>query len=331
MRIKNVAPGFGNLCILTGNLCQTLLNGLLDFVIFVPAKEKRRQDMITAKGICKSFADKQVLSGIDLDIKPGTIFGLLGPSGAGKTTLIKIITGQIGFDSGVVSVFGKNVKELTGEDRKKIGIMMDDHGVYDRLSVADNLKIFCDIYGIPYSGIGKALEEVGLADSARKPAMKLSKGMLARLKLARVFMVSPKILFLDEPTSGLDPMTMKYIHKLILDRRDSGCTVFLTTHNMEEAVALCDDVALLNEGKIVDHGAPSEICRRYNHQKKIKKKKKNGEEISLPHGAESAEKISSLIAQGKVETIHSSEPTLETVFIELTGRKLEAEEENKYA
>ena len=74
LRIKNVAPGFGNLCILTGNLCQTLLNGLLDFVIFVPAKEKRRQDMITAKGICKSFADKQVLSGIDLDIKPGTVF-----------------------------------------------------------------------------------------------------------------------------------------------------------------------------------------------------------------------------------------------------------------
>jgi len=287
--------------------------------------------MITANGICKSFADKQVLSGIDLDIKPGTVFGLLGPSGAGKTTLIKIITGQIGFDSGVVSVFGKNVKELTGEDRKKIGIMMDDHGVYDRLSVADNLKIFCDIYGISYSGIGQILEEVGLADSARKPAMKLSKGMLARLKLARVFMVSPKILFLDEPTSGLDPMTMKYIHKLILDRRDSGCTVFLTTHNMEEAAVLCDDVALLNEGKIVDRGAPSEICRRYNHQKKINIHLKNGEEISLPHGAESAEKISSLIAQGKVETIHSSEPTLETVFIELTGRKLEAEEEIKYA
>ena len=287
--------------------------------------------MISAKGICKSFADKEVLSGIDLDIKPGKIFGLLGPSGAGKTTLIRIITGQLGFDSGEVRVFAKPVNELTGDDKKKIGIMMDDHGVYDRLSCTDNLKIFADIYGVPYSEIGKALKETGLADSAKKPAMKLSKGMRARLQLARVFMVRPNILFLDEPTSGLDPMTMKYIHKLILDRRDSGCTVFLTTHNMEEAAVLCDEVALLNEGKIVDRGAPSEICRRYNHQKTINIHLKTGEDISLAHGAESAEKISSLIEQGKVETIHSSEPTLETVFIELTGRKLEAEEEIRYA
>lgn len=287
--------------------------------------------MISAKGIYKSFADKEVLSGIDLDIKPGKIFGLLGPSGAGKTTLIRIITGQLGFDSGEVRVFAKPVNELTGDDKKKIGIMMDDHGVYDRLSCTDNLKIFADIYGVPYSEIGKALKETGLADSAKKPAMKLSKGMRARLQLARVFMVRPKILFLDEPTSGLDPMTMKYIHKLILDRRNSGCTVFLTTHNMEEAAVLCDEVALLNEGKIVDRGAPSEICRRYNHQKTINIHLKTGEDISFAHDAESAEKISSLIEQGKVETIHSSEPTLETVFIELTGRKLEAEEEIRYA
>ena len=287
--------------------------------------------MISAKGICKSFTDKEVLSGIDLDIKPGKIFGLLGPSGAGKTTLIRIITGQLGFDSGEVRVFAKPVNELTGDDKKKIGIMMDDHGVYDRLSCTDNLKIFADIYGVPYSEIGKAFKEVGLEDAAKKPAMKLSKGMCARLQLARVFMVRPKILFLDEPTSGLDPMTMKYIHKLILDRRDSGCTVFLTTHNMEEAAVLCDEVALLNEGKIVDRGAPSEICRRYNHQKTINIHLKTGEDISLAHGAESAEKTSSLIEQGKVETIHSSEPTLETVFIELTGRKLEAEEEIRYA
>lgn len=287
--------------------------------------------MISAKGICKSFADKEVLSGIDLDIKPGKIFGLLGPSGAGKTTLIKIITGQLGYDKGEINVLGKPVNDLTGNDKKQIGIMMDDHGVYDRLSCMDNLKIFADIYGVPYSGIEKVLKEVGLSDSAKKPAMKLSKGMRARLQLARVFMIRPKILFLDEPTSGLDPTTMKYIHKLITSRRDEGCTVFLTTHNMEEATVLCDEVALLNEGKIVDRGAPAEICRRYNHQKTINIHLKTGEDISFAHGVESAEKISSLIKQGKVETIHSSEPTLETVFIELTGRKLEAEEEIRYA
>ena len=212
--------------------------------------------MIRANGICKSFAGRQVLSGIGLDIKPGTIFGLLGPSGAGKTTLIKILTGQLEFDSGDISVLGKDVRSLTGADKKQIGIMMDNHGVYERMSCIDNLRIFADIYEIDKSKAMTTLTQVGLGDSAKKPAMKLSKGMRARLQLARVLMISPELLFLDEPTSGLDPMTMKYIHKLILDCKASGCTIFLTTHNMEEAAVLCDEVALLNEGKIVDRGAP---------------------------------------------------------------------------
>ena len=287
--------------------------------------------MIRAKGICKSFAGKEVLSGIDLDIGPGKIFGLLGPSGAGKTTLIKIITGQLGFDSGEVMVFGKEVSTLNGADKKQIGIMMDDHGVYDRLSCADNLKIFADIYGVPYNRIDEALTQVGLKDSAKKPAMKLSKGMRARLQLARVLMVSPKILFLDEPTSGLDPMTMKYIHKLIVEQKNRGCTIFLTTHNMEEATVLCDEVALLNEGRIVERGAPDQICRRYNHQKTIRLHLKSGEDIEIAHSSGSAHEIEKLLEQGKIETIHSSEPTLETVFIELTGRRFEADEEAQYA
>ena len=128
--------------------------------------------MIRANGICKSFAGKQVLSGIGLDIKPGTIFGLLGPSGAGKTTLIKILTGQLAFDGGDISVLGKDVRTLTGADKKQIGIMMDNHGVYERMSCIDNLRIFADIYEIDKSKAMTALTQVGLGDSAKKPAMK---------------------------------------------------------------------------------------------------------------------------------------------------------------
>lgn len=287
--------------------------------------------MIKAEKLCKRFADKEVLSGIDLDISHGTVFGLLGPSGAGKTTLIKIITGQLVFESGKVSVFGKNVSELTGEDKKQIGIMMDNHGLYERMSCSDNLKIFADIYGVPYSEIEKTLKAVGLEDAAKKPAMKLSKGMRARLQLARVLMIKPKLLFLDEPTSGLDPVTMKYIHRLILEQKEKGCTVFLTTHNMEEAAVLCDEVALLNEGKIIERGAPDKVCRKYNHQKRIKIHLTSGEDIELEHDQGSAERIMKLVSEGRIETIHSSEPTLETVFIELTGRKLENAEEAEYA
>ena len=253
--------------------------------------------MIQCSGITKSFTDKKVLSGISFDIPDGQIFGLLGPSGAGKTTLIKILTGQLAFDEGSAMILQKNVRRLTGEDKKKIGIMMDQFGVYERLSCYDNLKVFADIYGTPKEKIMETLRLVGLEDSAKKPASSLSKGMRVRLQLARVFMVSPEIIFLDEPTTGLDPMTMKQIHRIILDKKKHGCTIFLTTHNMEEAAKLCDTVALLNEG----------------------------EDRELSHSRESAAEISKLLEEEKVETIHSSEPTLETVFLELTGRKLEEE------
>lgn len=137
--------------------------------------------MLHCKNVFKGYNDKTVLKGINLDICEGHIFGLLGPSGAGKTTLIKILTDQLKFDSGEVKVFGKEVNKLTGEDKKKIGIMMDQFGVYERLSCADNLKIFADIYGIPYIKVNEILEYVGLGDTSKKSASNLSKGMEARL------------------------------------------------------------------------------------------------------------------------------------------------------
>lgn len=282
--------------------------------------------MIQCQNVYKSFDKKTVLNGIHFDIPDGEIFGLLGPSGAGKTTLIKILTGQLNFDEGSVRILNKDVAKLTGEDKKKIGIMMDQFGVYERLSCADNLKIYADIYGIPHSRVKEILQRVGLAEAINRPATNLSKGMRARLQLARVFMHSPEIIFLDEPTSGLDPQSMRAIHRLILEKKKEGCTIFLTTHNMEEASVLCDTVALLNDGKIIDSGEPKEVCRRYNHHKKIILHLSNGEDMELSHGAESAEIICDLLKAEEIETIHSSEPTLETVFLELTGRKLQEEE-----
>lgn len=281
--------------------------------------------MIKCKNVAKSFDDKAVLKGISFDITEGQIFGLLGPSGAGKTTLIKILTGQLSFDGGEVITLDKEIEKLTGEDKRKIGIMMDQFGVYERLSCSDNLKIYADIYGIPYSKIKEILQYVGLGGAEKRSASKLSKGMEARLRLARVFMHSPKLIFLDEPTSGLDPKSMQAIHKLILDKKKEGCTIFLTTHNMEEAAKLCDTVALLNEGEIVEIGKPSDICLKYNNKRKIILRLSSGEEMELSHDTSSAKKIYELMQENTIEAIHSSEPNLETVFLEITGRKLQEE------
>lgn len=277
---------------------------------------------ISAENIVKAFDSKNVLNGISFTVYRGQIFGLLGPSGAGKTTLIKILTGQLGISGGTAEINGHNAGKLTAEDRKNIGIMMDSFGIYERLSCYDNLKIFAEIYGVKREGIINALKKTGLENAAKTPAAKLSKGMRSRLRLARVFMTDPDILFLDEPTSGLDPATADVIHKLMLAEKAKGRTVFLTTHTMSEAEKLCDNIVMINEGRIVEQGSPREICRRYDHRRMLKIHLSDGSDIQLPHNESASDSIADLIKTGRAETIHTTEPDLETVFMELTGKEL---------
>ena len=272
--------------------------------------------------IVQRFAEKEVLKGIDLKIQRGEIFGLLGPSGAGKTTLIKILTGQLRQTEGEAVLLGSNTRHAQDVHRK-LGMMMDNFGLYERLSCYDNLKVFAGIYNVSGKKVDEALKKVGLFGDKKSPVIKLSKGMRSRLSLARAVMAQPEMLFLDEPTSGLDPATAAEIHKLIQDEQRRGATVFLTTHNMEEAHKLCDHVALLNEGNIVEYGEPEEVCRRYNHQNKLHIRLYDGKQIELPNNKMTADQIREYLEEEMVETIHSTEPSLETVFMELTGRSFE--------
>lgn len=271
----------------------------------------------------KEFGSKKVLNKINLQVKKGEILGLLGPSGAGKTTLIKILTGQIHSTKGSAKVLGKNVSEYDRSIYTKFGMVLDNVGLYDRMSCYENLVLFAELYRIPRSRVIEVLEQVGLKEAKKRAVNNLSKGMQIRLVLARALLHDPEILFLDEPTSGLDPATARDIHKLIRAEKEKGKTIFLTTHNMDEAQKLCDNVALLNNGKIVEYGHPDEVCRRYNHQKKIHILLKSGEQVVLDNEKSSAVTISRYFEENNVESIHSSEPTLETVFMELTGRGFE--------
>ena len=278
---------------------------------------------ITANNLSIKFADKPVLIDISFEVKNGNIFGLLGPSGAGKTTLIKLLTGQLRQDSGSAELLGKDTRNLTALEHGQIGAMMDNYGLYDRLSVYDNMSFYADIYRVSRSTIIDTLKSIGLYEARGTAVSKLSKGMKNRLSLARALMNNAKILFLDEPTSGLDPATTKEIHNILLEQKKKGTTVFLTTHNMFEAESLCDYVALLSKGNIIEYDRPKDICRKYNHLNKLHITLKDGKEIMLENNSTSALAVKDYLEKNMIEAIHSTEPTLETAFIELTGRGLE--------
>lgn len=284
------------------------------------------QNAIAIRNVSHRFGDKEVLKNISLSVQRGEIIGLLGPSGAGKTTLIKIITGQLVPTSGTVELAGCDMRNPDAAIYQRIGMMMDDCGIYERLSCYDNLRLYADLYRIEHDRIGEVLEWVGLYKDRKCSAQKLSKGMRGRLMLARAVLHRPEFLFLDEPTSGLDPATTGHIHELIFGMCKEGTTVFLTTHNMAEAEKLCKHVALLHEGKIVEYGEPQEINRKYNHMNRLKIRLYSGMNLELPNTEEAAVQVYEYLQNRQIETIHSTEPNLESVFLELTGRHLQDEE-----
>ena len=272
--------------------------------------------MITVEKITKRFGNKTALNQIQFNVDKGEIFGFLGPSGAGKTTLINILTGQLKADEGTTQLLGKDTKDLTPEDLARIGLVGDSNGYYEKLSLEKNLIVYAKIYGLPNSRVDEVLEQVGLLESKKTIAEKLSTGMRQRMFLARALLNRPELLFLDEPTSGLDPMTSKKIHRLLEELKAAGTTIFLTTHDMVEATELCDRISLLNQGDLVEIGTPRDIIQKYNKEKRVK--------VTFNDHSEQVMAFEDLKDQDmtQVELIHSMEPTLEDIFIQLTGEKL---------
>ncbi|HEL2576574.1 ABC transporter ATP-binding protein [Streptococcus suis] len=272
--------------------------------------------LIEAEQITKSFGDNTALNAISFEIFEGQIFGFLGPSGSGKTTMINILTGQMQADSGRGKLLGKDSSSLIASDLEEVGIVSDKSGFYEKLSLEKNLLIYGKMYGVNKEEIAELLKKVGLFDSKDKVAEKLSTGMKQRMHLARALINQPKVLFLDEPTSGLDPTTSKTIHELLLMLKKQGTTIFLTTHDMSEATLLCDGLALLNKGNLIEQGTPREIIKKHHQDKKLRVTFNDFREEELTFYEFQH------IDPKNVIYVHSCEPTLEEIFIKLTGDEL---------
>jgi len=319
-----------------------------------PAIEARqlRKTYTTTRGVFRrERVERAALRGVDLKIAPGELFGLLGPNGAGKTTMVKIFTTLLLPTSGSALVLGLDAVKEQWALRKRIGFVFGgERGLYWRLSGLDNLRYFADLYRIPPAvsrrRIPELLERLDLLGRERDRVELYSRGMKQRLHLARGLLNDPDVLFLDEPTIGLDPVGARELRVIVRELADAGKTVFLTTHYMFEADAICDRIAVIRDGAIVAEGTPSSIKTLVQDQGIVE-----FEVVGLPverlaglrglpgvtsvaisehelaqvvtvHCARPAEVMTQLgvILDGiRLEKVSSREPTLEDAYVQLIG------------
>ncbi|MFC9692311.1 ATP-binding cassette domain-containing protein [Kribbella sp. NPDC056951] len=222
-----------------------------------------RETAIAVSGLRKAFKDKIVLDGIDLDVPAGTVFSLLGPNGAGKTTTVNVLTTLLGADAGTVKVAGYDVATDAKAVRKAIGVTGQFAAVDELLTGQENLELMVDLSpGTDRKVVAELLKRFDLTDSAQKPASTYSGGMRRKLDLAMTLVGSPRIIFLDEPTTGLDPRSRRTMWTIIRELVADGVTIFLTTQYLDEADQLADQVAVLDQGKLVAQGTPDELKRQ---------------------------------------------------------------------
>lgn len=280
------------------------------------------EKVIEVKHLVKSFGNKVALKDVSFDINRGETFGFLGPSGSGKTTTIKILTAQLQQTSGDITIFGEALTKLKDPSyMKRIGILTDNSSLYERLTIYDNLALYCKLYDVDETGIDEVLETVNLLADKKTVVQKLSKGMKQRVTLARAILHKPDLLFLDEPTSALDPVNTLHIHAGLKKLNQEGTTIFLTTHDMQEAEKICDRVAILDQGEIKLLGTPQNLSRQFS-ESTITLSLKGNRSIVVNKDAKGAEQIYQFMKNNEVLSIHSDEPSLGDIFVKLTGRAL---------
>jgi ABC-2 type transport system ATP-binding protein len=246
---------------------------------------------LEARNLVKEYPGVLAVNGVSFSVPEGTCFGLLGPNGAGKTTTVEIIEGVTRPTSGEVYYYG----EIAGDRfRQETGIQFQNTALQDHITVIETLRMFRSLYE-RQADLGHIIEQCSLGDLLDRDNRKLSGGQRQRLLLAVALVNRPRLVFLDEPTTGLDPQARRNFWKLVESIRDEGATIVLTTHYMDEAQVLCDEIAVMDEGAIIKQGAPDALLfERYGDTL-----------INLAHG-------------------EVRRPNLEDLFLDLTGHSLRA-------
>jgi len=284
-------------------------------------------DAITVEELTYSYGELLAVDHISFNVAEGEILGFLGPNGAGKTTTVKMLTGQLKPKGGKATLLGMDVAKNVDRVQGEIGVCFEETNLYEQMSAIENLRLFARLFDVNPFDANALLKRIGLAGREKDRVETYSKGMKQRLMVARSILNRPRVLFLDEPTAGLDPTSSETIRNIILEERQRGATIFLTTHDMMEADKLSDRVAFMNQGKIVTLDTPHNLKQQHG-RRALKAKVSTGEskledrEIALD-APETAKAVQELFSQENVVTIHSEEATLEDIFIKLTGRGLQ--------
>jgi ABC-2 type transport system ATP-binding protein len=283
--------------------------------------------------IVKSYGSTVALRGVSFDVEGGEIFGLLGPNGAGKSTLIRILMDIIRPDSGQVRVFGEPRRR---DHLDRMGYLPEERGLYTKLTVTDVMVYFGTLKGLSRNDARRRaaewLERVELPHVASWKIDRLSKGMSQKVQIASILLSDPELCVLDEPTTGLDPVNVRLVQTLLLERRRTGRTTILSTHQMNQVEALCDRIALINQGRLMEYGRVDEVRRRHSkHEVRVHARGPlpkvpavstaipEGEHdwrLLLDNGAAPAEVLTSLVQAGAV--IDRFEPMLapmEDIFL----------------
>ena len=237
--------------------------------------------LIECKNVCKNFGTKVALDNVSLDVPEGKIYGLLGPNGAGKTTMIRIINRITIPNSGEVLFNGR---PITQRDVEKIGYLPEERGLYRKMEVGDQAMYLAQLKGMSEKDARAELKKwfvkFGIQDWWKKKVEELSKGMAQKVQFITTVVHKPSLMILDEPFSGFDPVNAELIRKEILELKEQGATIILSTHNMESVEELCDNIALINKSHLVLSGGVDEIRRQYgnNHVELIY----SGENVLAP-------------------------------------------------